>query len=139
MVRLQLTIVSQERQLLSSGVDSLTVPASEGELTILPGHVPLVTKLSPGTLSYVIDDKQTEMAISQGFLTVSPGNQATVMVDSALHAREISAAKAEEAIKKAKETIKFSSDQRERLKAEAELRFALLQMKIAEKTKRTNS
>lgn len=126
-------IVSQEKELVNTGADSLTVPGSEGELTILPGHVPLVTRLHPGVISYVSDGKQSQLAISQGFLTVTTGSEVIVMVDSAMEAREISVSKAQEAIARAKEAVQISGDQRERLKAEAELRFALLQLKIAEK------
>lgn len=139
MARLQLTIVSQERELVSTGVDRLTVPGSEGELTILPGHVPLVTRLVPGVIEYEADHRVQDFAVSRGFLTVSPDNEAIVMVDSAMDAREISASKAAEAVKRAQEAVTISEDRRERLKAEAELRYALLQLNLAERSKRTSA
>jgi len=137
MARLQLTIVSQEKELISAGVDRLTVPGSEGELTILPGHLPLVTRLVPGVIEYEADQKVQDFAVSRGFLTVSADNEAIVMVDSAVDAREVSLSKAEAAVKRAQEAITISEDRRERLKAEAELRFALLQLNLAERSKRT--
>ncbi len=136
MARLQLTIVSQEKELISTGVDRLTVPGSEGELTILPGHLPLVTRLVPGVIEYEADQKVQDFAVSRGFLTVSADNEAIVMVDSAVDAREVSLAKAEAAVKRAQEAVTISEDRRERLKAEAELRFALLQLNLAERSKR---
>lgn len=133
MSSLQLTIVSQEKELAKVSAQSVSVPGSQGELTILPGHVPLVTRLQPGVIRYDVDGVQRELAVSQGFVTVNVGSEVIVMVDSAMEARDISLTKAEEAIARAKEAVQLSSDQRQRLKAEAELRFALLQLRIAQK------
>lgn len=133
MSSLHLTIVSQEKELAKVGAQSVSVPGTQGELTILPGHVPLVTRLQPGVIRYDVDGVQRELAVSQGFVTVNVGSEVIVMVDSAMEARDISLAKAEEAIARAKEAVQLSSDQRQRLKAEAELRFALLQLRIAQK------
>jgi F-type H+-transporting ATPase subunit epsilon len=137
MTKLQLKIVSQERALLDTSVDQLTVPTVEGEITVLPGHIPLVSRLKPGELRYDNEKKTSIVVVSRGFITVAPGNEVTVLVDSAVEEREISLAAAEKAVKRAEEIIKLSSDQRERLKAEAELRWALLQLNIAERSKRS--
>lgn len=137
MAKLQLKIVSQERALLDTSVDQLTVPTVEGEITILPGHIPLVSRLQPGELRYDNEKKTSIVVVSRGFITVAPGNEVTVLVDSAVEEREISLAAAEKAVKRAEEIVKLSSDQREHLKAEAELRWALLQLNIAERSKRS--
>jgi len=135
MAKLQLKVVSQERELIDTSVDQLTIPTVEGEITVLPGHIPLVTRLQPGELRYGSDKKFSMIVVSRGFLTVAPGNQVTVMVDSAVEEREISLAAAQKAVDRANEIVKFTSDQRERLKAEAELRWALLQVNIAQRSK----
>lgn len=137
MSRMQLTVVSQERELIRTSAESITVPGVEGELTILPGHIPLVTRLKPGVITYLAEGKNSQLAVSRGFITVNHGNEVIVMVDSAMHAREISSVKAQEAVKRATEAVKLSDNQRERLKAEAELRFALLQLNIAERSKKS--
>ena len=139
MAKLQLKIVSQERELLDTSVDQLTVPTVEGEITILPGHIPLVSRLKPGELRYGADKKQSIVIVSRGFITVAAGNQVTVMVDSAVEEREISLAAAEQAVKRAEEIVKLSGDQRERVKAEAELRWALLQLNMAERSKNSRN
>lgn len=134
---LVLKVVSQERSLLTEEVESVTVTTVEGEITILPGHIPLFTKLGTGELRYTQNKKVSSIVVSRGFLTVAPNNEVTVMADTAIHDREISAEKAEAAVKKAHETLRMSANQRERLLAEAELRRALLEIKIAERTRRT--
>lgn len=137
MPKLDLRVVSQERELLRESVDSLTATTTEGELTILPGHIPLFTKLDTGELVYRADKNENSILVSRGFMTVAPNNEVTIMADTAVHAREVSEEKAEAAIKAAHETLRTSEDQRERILAEAALRRALLEMRIAERTKKT--
>lgn len=137
MAKLQLKVISPERELLDSSVEQLTVPTVVGEITVLPGHIPLMSRLNPGELRYVSDKKINTIVVSRGFLTVASGDQVTVLVDSAVEEREISLASAEKAVARAQEVVKLSSDQRERLKAEAELRWALLQLNLAERSKRS--
>jgi F-type H+-transporting ATPase subunit epsilon len=134
---LHLTIVSQERQLLSQQVDAVSAPTSEGEITILPGHIPLMSKLDYGELRYQEGNDWHSIVISKGFINVEPSNQITVMVDAAKHARELSEEKAEEAIKHAQETMATSTDRQELIMAEASLKQALWEVKIARKTRKS--
>lgn len=135
--QLTLIIVSQERKLLEVTVNSVTVPGSEGELTILPGHLPIFTRLIGGELIYRIKNTEHTVAVSRGFLDVSPEGTVMVIVDLATEARSISVERAEQAIKKAQETMEKSEDQRELLFAEASLKQALLEIKVAQKTRKS--
>ena len=138
MPKLNLKVVSQERELLRESVDSVTAQTTEGEVTILPGHIPLFTKLGTGELVYRLNGAESSIVVSRGFLTVAPNNEITVMADTALYAREISVEKAEAAVKAAEETLHSSQDQHERIMAEASLRRALLEIRVAQRTKRTS-
>jgi F-type H+-transporting ATPase subunit epsilon len=137
MKKILLTVVSQEKQLIKTKVDQITAPTAEGEITILPKHVALFSKLKEGELIYVDGIKEDSLVISNGFITVSPNSEVTVMVDSAKMAREISLSKAEEAVKAAKETMTHSVDRRELLMAEASLKKAMLEIRVAQKSKIT--
>jgi F-type H+-transporting ATPase subunit epsilon len=138
MKQILLTVVSQEQQLLKTQVEQITAPTAMGEITILPEHIGLFSKLQTGELKYLINDKEESMVISDGFITVSPDSTVTVMVDVAKFARDISVQKAEDAVKAAKETIKASpEDRRELLMAEASLKRALLEIRIAQKSKKS--
>lgn len=139
MATLLLQVVSQEKQLLKERVESVSVVTTEGEITILPGHIPLFSKLTTGELRYTLNKQEYSIVISKGFVTVAPDNQVTVLADSAVDAREISMQKAEAAVKEAQSTILSTEDQRARIMAEASLRRALLELKIAERSKRNRS
>jgi F-type H+-transporting ATPase subunit epsilon len=134
--QLQLSVVSQEREVLSTAVDSLTAITSEGEVTILPGHVPLFSQLVTGILLYRQGKDEHSMVISKGFLDVAPYNEVIIMVDSAVAARDISEQKAEEAIEAARETMLNSTDRQELIMAEASLKRAMLELKVAQKSKK---
>lgn len=137
--KLNLQIVSQERKLFSGQVELLTAPGSDGELTILPFHAPFFCQLANGELRYQIEGKTESVLISTGFLHVTPDNAAVVIVDSAQAAREISLEKAQAAVRAAKETMMLAEDQRELLLAEAALKKAMLEIKVAQRLRKSNS
>ena len=136
MLKINLKIVSQEKELLQQEVDSLTVMTTSGEITVLPKHAPLFSQVKSGELIYRNGKEEYSIVVSDGFIDVNPSSEVTVMVDSAVLARDISLQKAEEAVKAAKETMSKTQDQRELLMAEASLRQAMLEIKVAEKTRK---
>lgn len=134
--QLHITIISQEKQLETVVAEQINVKTVDGEITVLPGHIPLFARLETGELRYKLGDQETTFVVSKGFIDVGPDNQVTVLVDTAVADREISLEKAEAAVLAAQETMANSEDQQELLMAEASLRLALLEIKVAQKTKR---
>lgn len=135
---LHITIISQEKQLDTVDAEQVTATTSEGEITVLPGHIPLFAKLTTGELIYKNGTNESTYVVSKGFIDVSVDNQVTILVDAAVDAREISLEKAEAAVKAAHETMEQSEDRQELMMAEASLRLALLEIKVAQKTKHTS-
>lgn len=133
---LTLTVVSQEKKLLEKQVESVTAMSSQGEITILPFHIPLFTKVVTSVLRYETNGEEDTFVISDGFLTVSPDNEVIVMVDSATHVREISLEKAQQAVEDAKKTMLESKDNHELILAEASLKKAMLEIRVASKSKK---
>lgn len=132
-----LEVVSQDEKLLSQRVESVTLTTSSGELTILPDHVALFTEMEPGELIYRSDNKDHSMVVSKGFLHIfSPEDKIVVMVDSGVLSRNISMKEAEKAVSDAHDTMLKTRDQREMMLAEASLRQALLEIRVAQKTKK---
>lgn len=133
-----LNIVSQEKALLTEEVESVTIPTAEGEITVLYKHIPLFAKVKRGELVYHTEmGDVTSVVVSDGFMNVAPSGNVTVMVDSGVLDRDISVQKAEAAITAAHETMKKTQDQRELLMAEASLKQAMLEVKVAQKTRKT--
>jgi F-type H+-transporting ATPase subunit epsilon len=86
-------------------VDMVVVPGVEGELGILPLHVPLMTRLLPGEVRITQDGKEMELVIGTGFLEVSP-TQVAILTDLAMADTEIDEQAAEEAVRRAEARVK---------------------------------
>lgn len=99
-------IVTPERVVLKEEVNQITVPTRQGEITVLPGHIPLVASLMPG----VIEAKKSNgelvvMSVSGGFIEVLR-NKVVILADTVERAEEIDLDRAEEARRRAEETKK---------------------------------
>jgi F-type H+-transporting ATPase subunit epsilon len=89
MATLTFELVSPERILFSGAVDAVVLPASEGDMTILPGHAPVMTALKTGFL--VITDRPgngRRVLVRGGFADVSQTGL-TVLAERALPEEEI--------------------------------------------------
>src|SRR5437763_424026 len=82
---LKLAIVTPEAE-LGLDADEVVVPGSNGEVGILPGHIPLITALHPGVLIVIRGGKKSIYATSTGFAEVE-GSQVTLLTDSCEEAR----------------------------------------------------
>jgi F-type H+-transporting ATPase subunit epsilon len=105
MAKLRLEIVTPEAKKFSGDVDMVVLPGSEGELGILPMHVPLMTRLLPGEVRITQDGKQTELVIGMGFVEVSQ-TQVSILTDMAMSETEVDEKAAEEAVKRAEARVK---------------------------------
>jgi len=105
MAKLRLEIVTPEARKFSDDVDMVVVPGVEGELGILPLHVPLMTRLLPGEVRITKDGKQTELVIGTGFVEVSQ-TQVAILTDMAMADTEVDEQAAEEAVKRAEARVK---------------------------------
>ena len=103
--KLNLEVVTPFRTVLNEDVDSVTLPGIEGELGILPEHVPLLTTLDTGIMSYVNGSGNTQaIAVHWGYAQVD-GNNVRVLAELAETADEIDLPRAQEAEIKAKELL----------------------------------
>jgi F-type H+-transporting ATPase subunit epsilon len=129
MAKLKLEIVTPEAKAYSDDVDMVVIPGVEGELGVLPMHVPLMTQLLPGPLRILKDGKQSELVIGGGFAEVTQTN-VSILTDMAIEEQAIDEAAAEEAIKRAEAALKDKSLQGEDLaEVEAALARSLAQLR----------
>jgi len=70
--KISLTVVTRERKFIEVDVDEVVLPASDGEIGVLPGHTPLLTTLRIGTLRYRAGTTVERIVISWGFAEVLP-------------------------------------------------------------------
>ena len=138
MATFKLEIVTAERMVYSDEVSAVVAWGVEGQLGILPHHAPLMTMLQPGDLLIRKDKEEEYFAISGGFLEVRP-DKVIILADACERADEINIARAEEAKRRAQETMKAAPLSVEAAAAEAALRRSLARLKVAEKRRRKPS
>ena len=103
MAVLQVDVVSAEKSLFSGEAKFVVLPGESGELGILPGHTPLISRIRPGTMKVELADGAEEhIFIAGGILEVHPGKVA-VLSDTAIRADDLDEQKALEARQRAEE------------------------------------
>lgn len=128
-------ITTPEKKIYSEEVEQITIPTQSGEITVLPGHIPLVAALKAGELRVVKNKEEIIMAVSGGFIEVTP-EKVVVLADSAEHAAEIDEKRAEEAKAKAAKLMtekRFDAEEFALLSAKIEKEMARLH--VAKKRK----
>ncbi|MCL1853378.1 MAG: F0F1 ATP synthase subunit epsilon [Peptococcaceae bacterium] len=117
-------VVSPEGAVLDADVQFVALPATEGELGILPRHTPLIASLKSGVIRYTVDDEVKKMAISGGFAEVEH-NHVTVLAETAELADSIDMMRAEAAKTRAEKRLKDRVSNVDVARAEASLRRAI--------------
>jgi len=92
--KLHLTIVTRERKIVETDVDEVELPATDGEIGILPGHTPLLAMLKIGQMKYRTGTQVMRLVLTWGFAEVLP-ESVIVMAEAARLPQEIDAAAAE--------------------------------------------
>lgn len=103
--KIKFSIVTPERVVHESEVDSVSVMTTSGEITVLPNHVPLVSELKPGVATVVEDGNERHMAVATGFIEVRPENAVVILADAAERAEDIDEADIEKAKAEAKKVM----------------------------------
>lgn len=122
-------IVSAEEQVFSGPAEFVALPGEAGELGILPGHMPLMTRIKPGAVRVKPSNQAEEelIFVAGGMLEVQP-NLVTVLADTAIRGRDLDEAKALEAKRLAEEVLKNQGSKIEYARAQAELSEAIAQL-----------
>lgn len=138
MKQLLLKIITQEKELLQEEVDSVTIPTVDGEITVLPQHIPLFTRIQVGEVTFRIGEQVHSVVVANGFTDVGPNNVVTIMTDTAIRSADIDILRAEEAKRRAQEAMLQKLDERDFVLAEASLRKALMEIQAYNKHKKLN-
>jgi F-type H+-transporting ATPase subunit epsilon len=128
---LRLEIVTPEAKTFSDDVDSVVIPGIEGEMGILPMHVPLMTQLQPGELRVLKGGEETRLAVGEGFVEIT-GEKVIVLTDMAIKESDIDESAAEAAIHRAEEamrTERLSDEEHAVTKAALQRSLALVRVK----------
>ncbi len=134
---LQVDVVSAEKSLFSGEAKFVVLPGESGELGILPGHTPLISRIRPGTMKIELVDGTEELIfIAGGILEIQPG-MVSILSDTAIRAEDLDEEKALAARQQAEETLRNTKDQADIAVVEAELAMLAAQALAARKLHKT--
>jgi F-type H+-transporting ATPase subunit epsilon len=130
-------VVSAEESIFSGLAEFVVLPGEAGELGILPGHMPLMTRIKPGAVRLKVpqQDQEELIFVAGGILEVQPG-LVTVLADTAIRGKDLDEAKALDAKRKAEEAMSERSAEMDYARAQAELAEAVAQLAAIQKLRR---
>jgi F-type H+-transporting ATPase subunit epsilon len=121
MSKLAFELVSPERLLLAGEADMVTLPGTEGDLGILPGHAPLITSLRPGVIGVDgLEGGSERIFVGGGFAEVA-GDRLTVLAEDATRLAELSRDDLEKRIRDAQEDLEDAKNDDARRRAQQRL------------------
>ncbi len=133
----QVDVVSAEEKIFSGLAEFVALPGESGELGILPGHTPLITRIRPGEVRIKVPNQDAEelVFVAGGILEVQPG-LVTVLADTAIRGHDLDEAKASEAKRQAEEALANRQAGIDYAAAQVELASAIAQLAAIQKLRK---
>ena len=132
---IKLEIVTPEAKIFSDDVDMVTFTGTEGEMGILPQHMPLMTQLVAGEIIAQKGKDTIFIAVGDGFVQVT-GDRVAILTDMAIEADNIDEAKAEEARQLAEGRLAQKITDEEAAHIRAALAHSMTQIKVKQRRKK---
>ena len=130
-MQLTLEIVTPEARVYSDTIDTVVIPTAEGEIGILPGHIPLLSQVDHGELRVTKGASTQLLAVSGGFVQVVD-DRISVLAEGAITEEKIDEHAVEAAMKRAEDALKgaanLTTTDIERL--EGIVRFSVAQLTV---------
>ena len=102
---LVLEIVTPAARVYSDTIDSVVIPTLEGEIGILPGHIPLLTQVDAGELRVMKGGKVEGLVVGAGFAQIAK-DKVSVLTESAIEEEKIDENIVEEAMRRAEDALR---------------------------------
>ncbi len=131
---LRLKVISPEKTVLDTNCTHVTLPASDGQITVYPHHAPIYTLVSNGEVVAHTEKGIVSMAVGSGFANINQ-TSITLLANFGILTDEIDEARANDAKARAEQLIKEHKNDQNFAMAEAELSRSLLELKLASRRK----
>ena len=128
----KLVIISPQKPVLESEAQSVTFTTTEGQITVLPGHMSVFSTISPGEVIVRGTDGETSLVVGGGFAIVTH-DSVTLLTEFGVRSDDIDQEQVMEAKRRAEEILKEQVDAKASASAQASLARSLLELKVAQK------
>lgn len=131
MATFHLKVLTTEREFYDGEVDQIVVRTTQGDVGILPNHVPYTAALGIGGLTVIQNGVERVAAVAGGFVDVSK-EETVVLARTCEWADEIDINRAREAAERARQKLQQKESEHEQDVAQVKLKKAINRMRIAE-------
>lgn len=132
---IQLDIVTPDKTVFSQAINMVIARTTDGDIGVLPGHIPLIAGLQIWPLRVLTDEGEKEIALCGGFIEVQP-EKVTILAPCAEMPENIDVARAQAARERAEIRLKTAPADMDMERAELALKRAMMRLKVAEDSKR---
>lgn len=130
---LTLEIVTPEARVYSDTVDNVVIPTVEGEIGVLPGHLPLLSQVADGELRVTKGNTTEGLVVGDGFVQIQ-GDKVSILAEHAIEESAINEDVVEKAMQRAQAAINEAKDTKidpaELERLESVVRFSVAQLGI---------
>ena len=119
-----LRIIAPDRVFYEGTVEMVEFTTTEGEIGVLPGHIPMTVIISPGILNIHEPEQEKEAALHAGFAEILP-DRVTILAEIIEWPEEIDEQRAREAAERARRRLSAHEPETDVFRAEAALKRAL--------------
>lgn len=124
-----LRIITPDRIFYENQAQMVEFNTTEGEIGVLPGHVPLTVILKPGILNITEEEGDKEAALHAGFAEILP-DRVTILAEIIEWPEEIDADRAEAARERAEERLRTKTPETDLVRAETALQRAIARIQV---------
>lgn len=124
-----LRVITPERKFYEGDVDMVEFNTTEGQIGVLPGHVPMTVIVKPGILTITEKDGNKTAALHAGFVEILP-DRITILAEIVEWPEEIDESRAEAAMKRARERLESKTPETDVARAEVALQRAMARIQV---------
>ena len=125
----QLRVITPDRVFYEGSVEMVEFRTTEGEIGILPGHIPMTVIVSPGILCIHEEEGEKEAALHAGFAEILPEG-VTILAEIVEWPEEIDEHRAEDALHRAEERLRSRTPETDIARAETALQRAMARIQV---------
>ncbi len=125
----QLRIITPDRVFYEGEVDMVEFNTTEGQIGVLPGHIPLTVIIKPGILNVYEAEGEKQAALHSGFAEILP-ERVTILAEIVEWPNEIDEHRAEEALHRAEERLRSRTPETDIARAETALQRAMARIEV---------
>lgn len=129
MEEFKLRIITPDRVFYENNIEMVEFNTTEGEIGVLPGHIPMTVIVKPGILTIKEENEKKEAALHAGFAEILPEG-VTILAEIVEWPTEIDKHRAEAARQRAEERIRNHTSETDMARAQTALLRAIARISV---------